>query len=255
MAIAALNAGFPVFSEKPMAMNLAEARAIAEAARASGQLYALAFTYSGYPMVEEARARIARGDLGAIRLVHVEYVQGWLSSPLDREGNKQAEWRTDPTRAGLGGALGDIGTHAFQLAEHVAGQKVEALSADVTTHVAGRMLDDDVNVLLRFAEGARGTLRATQVAAGEENSLRLRIHGEKGGLEWSQMEPNTLTLRWLDRPAEIVRAGGPGLSPTPCPACAPLGPSGGLYRGIRQPLLRGGGGVAGRRRRHGRGSG
>ena len=116
-----------------------------------------------------------------------------------------------------GGALGDIGTHAFQLAEHVSGLKVEALSADVTTHVAGRMLDDDVNVLLRFADGVRGTLRATQVAAGEENGLRLRIHGEKGGLEWSQMEPNTLTLRWLDRPAEIVRAGGPGLSPTTLP--------------------------------------
>lgn len=217
MAIAALSAGFPVFSEKPMAMNLAEAQAIAEAARASGRLYALAFTYSGYPMVEEARARVARGDFGAIRLVHVEYVQGWLSSPLDREGNKQAEWRTDPARAGLGGALGDIGTHAFQLAEHVSGLTVEALSADVTTHVAGRMLDDDVNVLLRFAEGARGTLRATQVAAGEENGLRLRIHGEKGGLEWSQMEPNTLTVRWLDRPAETVRAGGPGLSPTTLP--------------------------------------
>lgn len=217
MAIAALDAGFSVFSEKPMAMNLAEAQAIAGAARASGRLYALAFTYSGYPMVEEARARVARGDFGAIRLVHVEYVQGWLSSPLDREGNKQAEWRTDPARAGLGGALGDIGTHAFQLAEHVSGLTVEALSADVTTHVAGRMLDDDVNVLLRFAEGARGTLRATQVAAGEENGLRIRIHGEKGGLEWSQMEPNTLTLRWLDRPAEIVRAGGPGLSPTTLP--------------------------------------
>lgn len=217
MAIAALNAGFPVFSEKPMAMNLAEARAIADAARASGQLYALAFTYSGYPMVEEARARVARGDFGRIRLVHVEYVQGWLSTALDREGNKQAEWRTDPARAGLGGALGDIGTHAFQLAEHISGLTVEALSADVTTHVAGRMLDDDVNVLLRFTEGARGTLRATQVAAGEENGLRIRIHGEKGGLEWSQMEPNTLTLRWLDRPAEIVRAGGPGLSPSTLP--------------------------------------
>ena len=245
MAIAALDAGFPVFSEKPMAMNLAEAQAIAEAARASGQLYALAFTYSGYPLVEEARARVARGDFGAIRLVHVEYVQGWLSSPLDREGNKQAEWRTDPARAGLGGALGDIGTHAFQLAEHVSGLKVEALSADVTTHVAGRMLDDDVNVLLRFADGVRGTLRATQVAAGEENGLRLRIHGEKGGLEWSQMEPNTLTLRWLDRPAEIVRAGGPGLSPhDPASPAHPLGSSGGLYRSIRQPVPRGRGGVA-----------
>ncbi|WP_443026673.1 Gfo/Idh/MocA family protein [Sphingomonas sp. Leaf21] len=248
MAIAALDAGFPVFSEKPMAMNLAEAQAIAEAARRSGRLYALAFTYSGYPMVEEARARVARGDFGAIRLVHVEYVQGWLSSPLDREGNKQAEWRTDPARAGLGGALGDIGTHAFQLAEHVAGLKVEALSADVTTHVTGRMLDDDVNVLLRFAEGARGTLRATQVAAGEENGLRIRIHGEKGGLEWSQMEPNTLTLRWLDRPAEIVRAGGPGLGPTTLPRLrTPAGHPegyieafGNLYRAVAATLRDGG---------------
>lgn len=229
-------------------MNLAEARAIAEAARASGQLYALAFTYSGYPMVEEARARVARGDFGTIRLVHVEYVQGWLSSPLDREGNKQAEWRTDPARAGLGGALGDIGTHAFQLAEHVSGLMVEALSADVTTHVAGRMLDDDVNVLLRFAEGARGTLRATQVAAGEENGLRIRIHGEKGGLEWSQMEPNTLTLRWLDRPAETVRAGGPGLSPTTLPRLrTPAGHPegyieafGNLYRAVAETLRDGG---------------
>nr|WP_082441996.1 Gfo/Idh/MocA family oxidoreductase [Sphingomonas sp. Leaf257] len=248
MAIAALNAGFPVFSEKPMAMNLAEARAIADAARASGQLYGLAFTYSGYPMVEEARARVARGDFGTIRLVHVEYVQGWLSTALDREGNKQAEWRTDPARAGLGGALGDIGTHAFQLAEHVTGLKVEALSADVTTHVAGRMLDDDVNVLLRFAEGTRGTLRATQVAAGEENGLRIRIHGETGGLEWSQMEPNTLTLRWLDRPAEIVRAGGPGLSPTTLPRLrTPSGHPegyieafGNLYRAVAGSLRAGG---------------
>lgn len=248
MAIAALNAGFPVFSEKPMAMNLAEARAIADAARASGQLYGLAFTYSGYPMVEEARARVARGDFGTIRLVHVEYVQGWLSTALDREGNKQAKWRTDPARAGLGGALGDIGTHAFQLGEHVTGLKVEALSADVTTHVAGRMLDDDVNVLLRFAEGARGTLRATQVAAGEENGLRIRIHGETGGLEWSQMEPNTLTLRWLDRPAEIVRAGGPGLSPTTLPRLrTPSGHPegyieafGNLYRAVARSLRDGG---------------
>ncbi|APX67489.1 MULTISPECIES: Gfo/Idh/MocA family protein [unclassified Sphingomonas] len=248
MAIAALKAGFPVFSEKPMAMNLAEARAIADAARASGQLYGLAFTYSGYPMVEEARARVARGDFGTTRLVHVEYVQGWLSTALDREGNKQAEWRTDPARAGLGGALGDIGTHAFQLAEHITGLKVEALSADVTTHVAGRMLDDDVNVLLRFADGARGTLRATQVAAGEENGLRIRIHGETGGLEWSQMEPNTLTLRWLDRPAEIVRAGGPGLSPTTLPRLrTPSGHPegyieafGNLYRAVAGSLRDGG---------------
>lgn len=213
MAIAALDAGFHVFCEKPMAMDVAEAEAIAAAARASGKRFALAFTYSGYPLIEEARLRVARGDLGAIRRVQVEYLQGWLSAPIDGDGNKQAEWRTDPARAGLGGCLGDIGTHAFQLAEHVSGLRVVAVSADLSTHVAGRRLDDDVAALLRFGGGARGSLTASQVAAGEENGLRLRLHGERGGLEWSQMEPNTLTLRWLDRPAEIVRAGGPGLSP------------------------------------------
>jgi len=211
MAIAALDAGFHVFSEKPMALNLAEALAIDAAVTRSGKLYGLAFTYSGYPLIAEARARVARGDFGVIRLVQVEYSQGWLSLPIDQDGNKQAEWRTDPARAGLGGCLGDIGTHAFQLAEHVSGLAVEALSADLTTHVPGRRLDDDVSSLLRFAGGARGVLKASQVAAGDENGLRLRIHGEKGGLDWSQMEPNTLTLRWLDRPMEVIRAGGPGL--------------------------------------------
>ncbi|MGK6318237.1 Gfo/Idh/MocA family protein [Sphingomonas sp. DT-204] len=213
MAIAALDAGFHVLSEKPMALNLDEALAIRDAVRRSGRLYALAFTYSGYPLVEEARLRVARGDLGRIRLVQVEYLQGWLSTPIDREGQKQAEWRTDPARAGLGGCLGDIGTHAFQLAEHVSGLRVESLSADLTVHVPGRRLDDDVSALLRFEGGARGTLKASQVAAGEENGLRLRVYGETGGLEWAQMEPNTLTLRWLDRPTEIVRAAGPGLAP------------------------------------------
>ncbi|MDT8761011.1 Gfo/Idh/MocA family oxidoreductase [Sphingomonas psychrotolerans] len=212
-AIAALDAGFHVMSEKPMALNLAEALAIEQAVARSDRLYGLAFTYSGYPLVEEARLRVARGDLGAIRLVQVEYSQGWLSQPIDRDGQKQAEWRTDPARAGLGGCLGDIGTHAFQLAEHVSGLLVEEISADLTTHVPGRRLDDDAAALLRFAGGARGVLKASQIAAGDENGLRLRIHGEKGGLDWSQMEPNTLTLRWLDRPAEIVRAGGPGLDP------------------------------------------
>ena len=213
MAIAALEAGFHVFCEKPMAISSDEARAIAAAAEASGRRFALAFTYSGYPLVEEARVRVARGDLGAIRLVQVEYLQGWLSLPIDGEGNKQAAWRTDPAQAGPGGCLGDIGTHAFQLAEHVSGLRVEAVAADLATHVAGRRLDDDVGALLRFDNGARGLLKASQVAAGEENGLKLRIHGERGGLEWAQMEPNTLTLRWLDRPAETIRAGGPGLDP------------------------------------------
>jgi predicted dehydrogenase len=211
MAIAALEAGFAVMCEKPMAMNVAEAETIAAAARAGGRPFALAFTYSGYPLIEEARARVARGDFGVIRLVQVEYLQGWLSRSIDADGQRQAAWRTDPARAGMGGCLGDIGTHAFHLAEHVSGCSVASLSADVTAHVPGRRLDDDVSVLLRFDGGARGVLKASQVAAGEENGLRLRIHGELGGLEWAQMKPNTLTLRWLDRPAEIVRTGGPGL--------------------------------------------
>lgn len=212
MAIAALDAGFHVFCEKPMALDLEEAHSIAQAAARSGRHFGLAFTYSGYPLVEEARVRVARGDFGKIRLVQVEYSQGWLSQAIDRDGNKQAEWRTDPARAGLGGCLGDIGTHAFQLAEHVSGLRVQELCADLATHVPDRRLDDDVSVLLRLDGGARGILKATQVAAGDENGLKLRIHGEHGGLEWSQMEPNTLTLRWLDRPAEIIRAGGPGLA-------------------------------------------
>ncbi len=253
MSIAALEAGFHVVCEKPMSLNLDEARAIAAAAERSGRHYALAFTYSGYPLIEEARARVARGDFGAIRLVQVEYSQGWLSSALDREGNRQAEWRTDPARAGLGGCLGDIGTHAFQLAEHVGGVRVEALCADLTTHVPGRRLDDDVSVLLRFEGGARGVLKATQVAAGDENGLRLRIHGEKGGLDWAQMEPNTLTLRWLDRPAEIVRTGGPGLADTTMarvrtPAGHPEGyieAFANLYRAVAA-TIRGGDAVAAR---------
>jgi predicted dehydrogenase len=212
-AIAALDAGFHVMSEKPMALNLEEALAIEAAVQRSGRLYGLTFTYSGYPLVEEARVRVARGDFGKIRLVQVEYSQGWLSQAIDSDGNKQAEWRTDPARAGLGGCLGDIGTHAFQLAEHVSGLAVEQVSADLSIFVPGRRLDDDVSALLRFEGDARGVLKASQVAAGDENGLRIRVHGEKGGLDWSQMEPNTLTLRWLDRPAEIVRAGGPGLDP------------------------------------------
>lgn len=248
VAIAALDAGFHVLCEKPMAMSVAEAEAIERAAKASGRLFALAFTYAGYPLVEEARLRVARGDFGAIRLVQAEYLQGWLSRPIDRDGHKQAEWRTDPARAGIGGCLGDIGTHAFQLAEHVSGRRAEAVCAELTTHVPGRLLDDDVSALLRFEDGARGVLKASQVAAGEENGLKLRVYGELGGLEWSQMEPNTLTLRWLDRPAEIVRTGGPGLDPqtlalTRTPAGHPEGyleAFANIYRSFAAAVRRGG---------------
>lgn len=211
-AIAALDAGFHVLSEKPMALDLAQARAIAAAVERSGRHYALAFTYSAYPLVEEARLRVARGDFGVIRLVEVLYSQGWLSEAIDLDGNKQAEWRTDPARAGIGGCLGDIGTHAFHLAEHVSGLRVAEVSADLSTHVAGRRLDDDVSALLRFAGGARGILKASQVAAGEENALTLRIYGEYGGLEWRQMEPNSLNLRWRDRPMQVLRTGDPQLA-------------------------------------------
>lgn len=248
VAIAALDAGFHVLCEKPMAMSVAEAEAIERSANASGRLFALAFTYAGYPLVEEARTRVARGDLGAIRLVQAEYLQGWLSRPIDQDGNKQAEWRTDPARAGIGGCLGDIGTHAFQLAEHVSGLRTEAVCAELTTHVPGRMLDDDVSALLRFAGGARGVLKASQVAAGEENGLKLRVYGELGGLEWSQMEPNTLALRWLDRPAETVRTGGPGLDSrtlalTRTPAGHPEGyleAFANIYRAFAAAVRRGG---------------
>jgi predicted dehydrogenase len=212
-AIAALEAGFHVMSDKPMALDLAESLAIEAAIARSGKLYGLTFTYSGYPLVEEARVRVARGDLGKIRLVQVEYSQGWLSRAIDTEGQKQAEWRTDPARAGLGGCLGDIGTHAFQLAEHISGLAVEAVSADLSIFVPGRRLDDDLAALLRLEGGARGVLKASQIAAGDENGLRIRVHGEKGGLDWSQMEPNTLTIRWLDKPVEVLRTGGPGLDP------------------------------------------
>jgi len=250
MAIAALEAGFHVLCEKPMALSVAEAQAIADAARAGGRRFGLAFTYSGYPLVAEARARVARGDLGTIRLVQVEYLQGWLSRAIDAGGNRQAEWRTDPARAGLGGCLGDIGTHAFHLAEHVTGLEVDAVSADLAIHVPGRRLDDDVGALLRFRGGARGILSVSQVAAGEENGLRLRVYGTRGGLEWSQTEPNSLHLRWLDRPAELVRAAGPGLTPDAQGLCrTPAGhPEGyieafaNLYRGFAAAIRGEGGG-------------
>ena len=158
-------------------------------------------------MAKEARQRIAAGQLGAIRKVYVEYPQGWLSTALENTGNKQAEWRSDPKRNGIGGAMGDIGTHAFNLAEYVSGLKVTSVCADINKIVAGRLLDDDGNILLKFDNGASGVLFATQVAAGEENNIKIRVYGEKGGIEWQQHDANTLLIKWLDKPAEILRAG------------------------------------------------
>ncbi len=210
MAVAALEAGFAVLSDKPVALNLAEAREIADAAAASAKPYGVTYTYAGYPMIEEARSRVASGDLGEIRRVDVEYRQGWLSTDIDATGQKQAAWRTDPAKAGVGGALGDIGTHAFHLAELVSGLTVTELCADITAHVEGRRLDDDASILLRFQGGARGSLVASQICAGEENAIQLRIAGELGTMSWRQEEPNSLVIRWRDRPIETIRTGGAG---------------------------------------------
>jgi predicted dehydrogenase len=244
MAIAALDAGIAVLSDKPMALDLHEALDIADAAACSSARYGITYTYAGYPMVAEMRQRLASGALGAVRQVSVEYRQGWLSTPADAEGQRQAAWRTDPARAGQGGALGDIGTHAFHLAEHVTGLRVETLCADLTAHVPGRRLDDDAAVLLRFRGGARGVLTASQIIAGEENGLRLRVAGERGSIEWRHDDANSLTLRWLDRPVEIVRTGGPDVSPaaaalTRIPAGHPEGyleAFANIYRGFAAAL-------------------
>ena len=213
VAKAALEAGLHVISDKPATATLAEAQELRGAVAASGRLFALTYTYTGYPMVREAREIVRRGDLGALRKVVVEYSQGWLAEPIERGGdNKQAGWRTNPGEAGLGGCIGDIGVHAFNIAEFVSGARVERLSAQLSRIVPGRALDDDCNMLLRFAGGAPGVLIASQVAAGDRNGLRLRVYGDRGGLDWSHEQPDRLALNWLDRPAQTLHAGAPYLS-------------------------------------------
>jgi predicted dehydrogenase len=208
IACAALDAGFHVLSEKPATHNFIEAIELRDRVNRSGLLYGLAHTYAGYPLVKEARNRIAADELGNIRRVMVEYPQGWLSQPEESTGNKQAQWRLDPARGGASACMGDIGVHAAHLAEYVSGLRISQLCADIGSLVEGREMDDDGSILLRFNNGARGTLIASQVCAGEENNLRIRIYGDRGGLDWSQQEPNTLVLKWPDRPAEILRTGG-----------------------------------------------
>jgi predicted dehydrogenase len=203
----ALEAGFPVMCDKPLCLNLTEARELEALVKKTGLLFGLTHNYSGYPMVKEAKARVAAGELGKIRRVVAEYAQGWLATRLESEGQKQAEWRTDPARAGASCCVGDIGTHAAHLAEYVTGLPIREVASELTTFVEGRALDDDASVLLRLEGGARGVLWASQVAIDEENGLSLRVYGEKGGLEWHQEEPNTLLLKWPDHPREIVRAG------------------------------------------------
>jgi len=211
-AVMALEKGFHVVIEKPITLSLDEAKSLKQKLDETGLVLCLTHTYTGYPMVKHARDLVAKGTLGKIRKVYVEYKQGWLSKLTEREGNQQAAWRTDPKKSGKSGVMGDIGTHAFNLAEYITGLQVTQLCAELETKVDGRALDDDGAVLLRFEDGASGVLIASQIAAGEENNLNIKIYGENGGLEWYQQEPNTLLLRWLDKPAEVLRAGNGYLS-------------------------------------------
>ena len=204
-AKAALEGGFHVLSDKPATFDLAEAKALAALVKKTGLLYGLTHNYTGYPLVKEARDLVAAGRLGKIRKVVVEYPQGWLATRVEASGQKQAAWRTDPKRSGAAGCIGDIGTHAENLAEYITGLQISELAADLTAFVKGRKLDDDGNVLLRFKGGAKGVLHSSQISVGEENNLNIRVYGEKGGLEWHQREPNTLLLKWLDQPMQVYR--------------------------------------------------
>ncbi len=211
-AMMALENGFHVVIDKPITFTLDEAKELKAKVEETGLTLALTHTYSGYPAVKEAKERIRRGDFGKIRRVIVEYPQGWLSAKQEDMGNAQASWRTDPKRSGKAGCMGDIGTHAHHLAEYITGLKTVEMCAELNVFVPGRKLDDDGVALLRFDNGAKGVLIATQIAAGEENALRIRIYGESGGCEWNQHEPNTLLVKWADRPTEIIRTGNAYMS-------------------------------------------
>ncbi len=210
MAKAFLEAGIHVICDKPMTTTLEEALDLAAIVRRTGLIFGLTHNYTGYPMVRQARQMIADGDLGKIRVVQVEYAQDWLATPLEQTGQKQAAWRTDPARSGAGGSLGDIGTHAYNIACFVTGLHCREVAADVSIFVPGRRLDDNVQLLLRFTEGAKGALWASQLATGNANNLRLRVYGEKAGLEWHQEEPNTLQFARLGEAPETIRRPGPG---------------------------------------------
>lgn len=207
VARAFLEQGIHVICDKPMTATLEQAHALAEAARQSQALFILTHNYSAYPQIRLARQMIARGDLGRLRLVQVEYAQDWLTEASD---SKQAEWRTDPARAGAGGAIGDIGTHAFQLARFVTGLRPDRLAADLSSFVTGRVLDDNAHILMRYADGVRGVMWVSQVAPGRENGLRLRVYGDKGGLEWQHDLPETLMWTPFGQPTQVLRRAGPG---------------------------------------------
>ena len=206
-ALMALDYGFHVVIDKPITLTLAEAKQLEQKVKETGLTLCLTYTYSGYPMVKQARQMVKDGAFGKIRKVLVEYPQGWLSLPSERDGNKQSAWRTDPSKSGISGCMGDIGTHAAQLAEYISGLEITQICADLNIVVEGRPLDDDGNVLLKFNNGANGVLVASQIAAGEENALKIKVYGEKGSLEWHQEEPNTLKVKWLDAPTQIYRTG------------------------------------------------
>lgn len=210
-AMMALEKGFHVVIEKPIAFSLDEAKKLKAKVQETGSILLLTHTYTGYPMIKQAKQMLENGLFGRIRKVYVEYPQGWLSTFLESEGNKGAAWRTDPKKSGKAGSMGDIGTHAFNLAEYVTGLSTTHLCSSLNTVVEGRMLDDDGAAFLKFSNGATGVLIATQVAAGEENNLKIRIYGEKGGLEWKQEDANSLLVKWLNKPTEIYRAGTPYL--------------------------------------------
>jgi predicted dehydrogenase len=213
VALAAIEQGFHVLSDKPATLDLDQCRQLRAALQTREVLYGLTYTYSGYALVREAQSRIANGELGAIRKVVVDYAQGWLSAAEEQSDNKQAQWRVDPARAGSGGCIGDIGVHAAHLAEYISGLKITELCAELTAFVPGRKLDDDNCVLLRFGNGARGILNASQICCGEENNLTIRVYGERGGLQWSQEEPNSLWLLHPDQPKQLLRSNGAQIAP------------------------------------------
>lgn len=209
----AMEAGFDVVVEKPITVSLEEAQELQAIVERTGRTLCLTHTYSGYPMVKQAKAMVKEGHFGKIRKIVVEYPQGWLSRLSEREGNAGAAWRADPKRSGKSLVMGDIGTHAAHLAEYVSGQRITELCADLTTFVEGRLLDDDGSVLLRFDNGAKGVLMASQISAGEENAVRIRIYGEKGGLEWANEDPNNLIIKMLDQPRQLYRTGNAYAAP------------------------------------------
>ena len=203
----ALENGFHVIIDKPLAFNIQQARDLKEIVEETGNVLALTHTYTGYPMVKEAKHYVNEGKLGKIRQIYVEYPQGWLATPLEQGGDKQASWRTDPERSGAGGSIGDIGTHAANLAEYVTGLNITHICADINTKVPGRQLDDNASALLKFEGGATGVLMVSQIAAGEENDIKVRVYGENAGLEWKQTDQNTLLFKPLEGPHQIIRTG------------------------------------------------